>query len=269
MPLTPEQIRARDGKLTASGVGVLMRGEADKIRELWRELTGDPTWVPPDFSDNWPVQLGVATETLHINWLAGKHGEISRRGQVIIHPDHDWAACTLDGWCAGRDCPVEVKHVNGFESRDTVIQRYYPQMTWQMLCCRATQCLFSVIEGAREPIQETIVLDMVYAAELMDRAELFMQHVWNLSEPVALPALAVPVLAVKEYDYTANNLFVSLAGDWLETRLPATKHERTRKRIKEIIPADAMRVFGGGIEVSRDRASRLTIVEKKEGKNAK
>ena len=61
MALTKQQQAAREGRLTASGVGVLMRGDPEPIRDLWRELVGDPTWKPKDFSDNWAVQLGVAT----------------------------------------------------------------------------------------------------------------------------------------------------------------------------------------------------------------
>jgi hypothetical protein len=264
MTLTKQQIAAREGKLTASGIGVLMRGDVEKIHDLWRELTGDPKWSPPDFSQNWQVQLGAVTESLHVNWLGTKHGDITRRGDVITHPVYPWAACTLDGWCVGRACPVEVKHVNGFESRDAVVQRYYPQMTWQMLCTEARQCMFSVIEGAREPVQEMVAINQVYADELMLRAKAFMHHVWNLTEPVDLPQVAEPVVAEKIYDYSTNNLFVDLAADWLETRLSATKHERTKKRLKEITPADAVRVFGGGIEVVRDRANRLSIVERTE-----
>jgi hypothetical protein len=262
MALTKQQIAAREGKLTASGVGVLMTGNVTKIHNLWRELTGDPTWSPEDLSDVWAVRLGEATEQLHLDWLATKLDiEITSRGEVILHPEFPWAACTLDGWAD--IMPVEVKHVNGFENRDAVVQRYFPQLTWIMLCTGARQIIFSVIEGAREPIQEFIKFDEIYAAELFARARTFMAHVWNLTEPVDLPPVADPVSAIKEYDYSQNNLFVDLAADWLETRYFATKHERTKKRIKEIIPSDAQRVFGGGIEVVRDRANRLNIVEKR------
>ena len=60
--LSPAQIAARDGKLTASAVACLMSGDADKILNLWRELTGDPSYVPEDLSDIWAVQLGSHTE---------------------------------------------------------------------------------------------------------------------------------------------------------------------------------------------------------------
>ena len=263
MGLTKEQLTAREGKLTASGIGVLMRGDIEGIHNLWRELTGDPTWTPVDLSNNWAVELGNATEELHINWLERKlNSKVTRRGEVVSHPHYKWACCTLDGWL--HTMPLEVKHVNGFEPRDAVVQRYFPQMTWQMLCTGARTVMFSTIEGAREPIQEIIHFDEHYAGELRARAVAFMEHVWMLSEPVELPAISSHVVATKEYDYSTSNLFVDLATEWLETRYPAVRHERAKKRIKEIIPKDAMKVTGGGIEVIRDRAGRINITEKRE-----
>ena len=261
MALTKEQLAARDGKLTASGIGVLMRGDVEGIHNLWRELTGDPTWTPPDFSNNWAVQLGNATEQLHIDWLERKlQTKIASRGKVVVHPHYQWACCTLDGWVD--IMPLEVKHVNGFEARDSVVQRYFPQLHWQMLCTGARAVMFSVIEGAREPIQETILFDENYGNELMARAVAFMEHVWSLSEPVELPpAPDIAVVATKDYDWSQNNLFVDLAAEWLETRYQSVRHERAKKRLKEITPTDAHRVVGGGIEVVRDRANRISISE--------
>lgn len=264
MALTKEQRIARDGKLTASGIGVLMRGEPEPIRELWRELIGDPTWTPKDLSNVWPVRLGAATEQLHLDWLSTKlGGEISSRGKVVTHHLHNWAACTLDGFLDDIGVPVEVKHVNGFEQRETVVQRYYPQMTWIMIVTGSRQCLFSVIEGAREPIQEYINFDRNYADELFTRAKAFMEHVWNLSEPVEMPPLAVPVNASKGYDFSGNNLFCDLAVEWLDTRLGAKRNETAKKRLKELMPGDASCCIGGGIVMTRDRAGRINIAEGK------
>ena len=265
MGLTKEQQAARDGKLTASGIGVLMRAEPEPIHELWRELTGDPTWTPKDLSNVWPVRLGAATENLHVEWIASKldSGKITKRGWVITHPDQNWAACTLDGWLEKIGCPLEVKHVNGFEQRDAVVQRYYPQMTWQMYVTGSKQCMFSVIEGAREPVQEWIKWNQRYFDELYARANVFMQHVWNLTKPVDIDeAIAVPVKPTKEYDYSENNLFVSLAHDWLNSRQEHKSHEIAKKRLKDLVPADAMKVFGGQIVITRDRANRLNIDER-------
>ncbi len=97
--LSPEQLKAREGKLTASAVKCLMTGDEDAIRDLWRKLVGDPTFEREDLSKRWPVQLGAVTEQLNLNWYGFKHNPVIRRGEVITHPTEGWPL--LARWMAG------------------------------------------------------------------------------------------------------------------------------------------------------------------------
>jgi hypothetical protein len=95
--LSPAQIEARKGKLTASRVACLMTGDATEIMRLYLEMIGEER--PENLSDVWPVQLGSATEQLNLDWFERKNRmPVTRRGEVVVHPDYPWAACTLDGW---------------------------------------------------------------------------------------------------------------------------------------------------------------------------
>lgn len=260
--LSPTQLQARDGKLTASRVACLMTGDAEKIMDLWREMTGDPAFAAEDLSGVWAVQLGSHTESLNLDWYERRTGKpLSQRGDVIFHEQFDWAACTLDAWDNDLACPVECKHVGGFEKTEAIIARYMPQAHWQMIVTGASKCVFSIIEGAREPIIETVVYDEAYGAELMHRAERFMECVNNLTPPVVMPAVEAPAKAEKAYDYAKNNKWVSEAVTWAANRQAAKDFAACEKELKKLVPSDAVRVFGGGIEAKRDRAGRLTIKE--------
>src|SRR5580765_6987801 len=95
--LSPTQIEARRGRLTGSRVACLMTGDAAAILRLYREMIGEA--VEEDLSDVWPVRLGEATEQLNLDWYERKNRTpVTRRGDVVVHRDYDWAACTLDGW---------------------------------------------------------------------------------------------------------------------------------------------------------------------------
>jgi YqaJ-like viral recombinase domain len=95
--LSSEQIEARKGKLTASRIACLMTGDAVAIDRLYREMIGEEQ--PEDLSGIWPVQLGTATEQLNLDWYERKNRTpVTRRGEVVVHPEYSWAACTLDGW---------------------------------------------------------------------------------------------------------------------------------------------------------------------------
>ena len=263
--LSPAQLEARDGKLTASRVACLMTGDAEKIMDLWREFVGDPAFVPEDLSGIWAVQLGSWTEPFNLDWYERCTGKpLSRRGEVVVHPNFDWAAATLDAWDDQLNAPVECKHVGGFEPIAKILERYAPQAHWQMMVTGAAQCVFSIIEGAREPIIEIVELDPDYAAELLERANAFMLCVKTMTPPVALPPVAAPVKAEKVYDMQGNNHFAAQAATWLSTRQAAKDFAACERDIKAGVPADAAKCIGYGITVSRNKIGSLSIRELKE-----
>lgn len=263
--LSPDQVRQRDGKLTASRVACLMTGDEAKIMNLWREMVGDPAYVDEDLSGVWPVQLGAHTESLNLDWYERRTGKpLSRRGEVVVHPNYDWAAATLDAWDDDLAAPVECKHVGGFEKTAAILERYAPQAHWQMIVTGAKQCAFSIIEGAKEPIIEIVNFDPDYAGVLVARAKQFMDCVNTLTPPVALAPVAAPVKAEKTYDMTGNNQWASDAVTWITTRQAARDNAAADKAIKALIPADAIKAHGHGITVSRSKSGSLSIRENKE-----
>lgn len=257
--LSDEQLKARAGKLTASRVACLMKGDAESIMRLYRELIGEE--LPEDLSHVWPVRLGEATESLQLDWMEDQGGVVTRRGEVVIHPRYNWAAATLDGWDKLLGCPIEVKHVGGREPLEVIIERYQPQMQWQMECTEAKQCALSVIMGANQPIVEYIERDEEYAEEMVWRGQHFMACVRNRIEPVALPAVAAPIDATKVYDMTGNNSWGSHAAAWRESKPAADVCKDAEKVLKALVPEDAKKCHGHQIQITRNRAGRLSLRE--------
>jgi len=261
--LTPEQLAAREGKLTASRVACLKTGDEAEITALWKEMIGDPSFVPEDFSDNWPMALGSATEQLQLDWFERKHGVAHSRGEVFVGTP-DWQACTLDGWSAQYHCPIECKHVGGREPLATIIDRYQPQMHWQMIVTQATRCILSVIEGANAPVIEFIEKSESYAKELLLRANAFMLCVETLTPPVAQKPVAPPVIPAIEYDMQGRNEWASNAADWLANVNAKKIAENAEKELKALVPADAVRCFGHSVEIKRARNGNLSLRREKQ-----
>jgi hypothetical protein len=262
MSLTPEQQRLREGKLTASVVGPLMTGDAEKMLNVWRFMVGDPTFEDRDWQRFWPSRLGEASEALNLEFYEYATGRsLTRRGEVVTHPEHEWAAATLDAFDDGLPGPVDAKHVGGFERREVIVARYTPQMMWQMDCLGCKRSALSIIEGAREPVIEPVEWNADYSAELWRRAEVFIECVRSLTPPVEFAPVVVPVRAVKVIDMTGSNQWAMLAADWRETRIAARSFEAAAKGIKDLVPNDVGRCFGHGIEVVRDKANRLSVKE--------
>jgi predicted phage-related endonuclease len=258
--LTEEQLTARLNVLGGSDMGCLMRGERDAIDQLWRVKTGlEPA---EDLSDVWPVQLGVTTEQLNLNWYERKQRQtVSRRGEIVKHYYYAWAACTLDGWIDELECPIEAKHVGGREPLEVIIERYQPQLQWQCEVTGADQVALSLIVGVNQPIVEFIERDEGYANAMVKRGALFMEHVRNRTPPVELPAVPAPIDATKIYDMSDNNQWGHYAGIWYELRDSAAAHEEAVKILKSLVPPDAKKAHGHGISITRSRIGRLSLRE--------
>jgi predicted phage-related endonuclease len=257
--LSPAEITARRYRLGASDIACLMLGDAPKIMRLWQEKLGE---IEPENLDHvWPVQLGSATEELNLRWYAMKNGIVTRMGEIVIHPKYRWAGVTLDGWDESLSCPIECKHVGGREPLEIIVERYQPQMQWQMEVTGAKQCALSVIMGANEPVTEYIEFDPVYAAEMISRGAQFWRCVEQCTPPVVLDPVAPPTDATKIIDMTGNNSWASSASVWLETKLQADVCKDAEKILKSLVPADAKKCHGHGIQITRDRAGRLSLRE--------
>jgi hypothetical protein len=255
--LSPFQLKAREGRLTASSVACLMTGDSQKIHALWQRLVSNTP--DDDLSDVWPVQLGSVTEQLNVDWFERKYGPVSRRGEVVTKDD--WMAATLDGWSDQHECPIEAKHVGGRELRETIIDRYQPQMHWQMIVTGAKQCAISIIEGANEPVVDFINYEPEYGKELFARASAFMLCVQTMTPPVEIAPVLPPVNAVKTYDMTGHNGWASEAYTWITTRQPAKDNAAAEKAIKALVPDDAILCHGHGIQIKRNRAGSLSLRE--------
>src|SRR5215471_2091287 len=151
--LTPAQLEARRGKLTASRVACLMRGDAAAVQRLWLEMTGQQQ--EENLDDVWVVRMGEATEPLQLDWFEKRNRvPVIRRGEVVTHPLHDCFACTLDGWIDDPGCPLEAKYVASRDPLEVVIERYQPQVHFQMCGTNSTQCALTVILRGAEPVVE-------------------------------------------------------------------------------------------------------------------
>lgn len=259
MTLTAEQIKAREGKLTASRVAVLMNGDAAGILQLYQEMIGENE--PENLDHIWAVRLGSLTESLNLDWFEMKGGRLSQRGIVVVHKKFPWAAATLDAWSDELNCPVETKHVGGREPLEVIIDRYQPQMQWQMEVTGAEQCALSVIMGAREPVVEFIERDAAYASEMLARGSQFMDFVRRRQPPVVLPAVPPPCDPTKIIDMTGSNQWADRAHEWLTTKGAAETCKTAEKVLKALVPENAKRCHGHSIQITRDRAGRLSLRE--------
>ncbi len=262
--LSPAQHAARDGKITASFAPYLMAGNEERILNEWRRLVGDPGYVAPDFSDNWPVKFGQYIEPFALDWHQRKLGHaLTERGASVVDPERPYVSCTLDAFDAPRSMVIDVKALGGHRKLDEAVTFYLPQLVVQRGCKSAARAALLVVHGGGEPVEIEAEIPVDYEAEVWRRIDQFWACCETLAQPIAMAPIAAPVPAIKEYDFTGNNAWGEHAATWLEHRTAAKKFEGAVKGIKELIPADAKRAIGFGITAERNKAGSISIKEQK------
>jgi predicted phage-related endonuclease len=268
MALTKKQLAARKD-ITASFVPALMAGNREKIMSEWRKIVGDPTYVEDDLSENWPVQFGSWVEPFALDWHEKKTGmKLSMRGEVVVHPDFGHVSCTMDAFREHDDTVIDCKAPGMWRKIDEVISYYTPQLIVQRSCLArrtsppgAIKAAFLIVHGGSEPVEYPVEIDPHYEWDVFARIEQFWQCCESMTQPFEMEPALAPVPAVKTYDFGTDNEWCVLAGGWLGCKAQAKLFEVAAKDIKEKVPADAMKVVGGGITVVRNKAGSLSIKE--------
>ena len=261
--LTAEAKALRRDALGGSDANTIMSGNEKRLLQLWREKRGEAQ--PEDLSDNLAVQMGSFTEPLNVAWFEKNAGlKVVDRGAIVAHPQHPFMRCTLDGRIHGQRLIWEAKHCGVRNTDAEIFARYVPQLTHNALCDDAEGAVLSAFKGNGDWVMFEYELDDAYAERLIEAERAFWQCVQTGEPPCAVPAEPTPKpVGVVEYDMEAagNNAWAAFAGEYLETKLAADRHEAAKKEIKELVPADASKCFGCGIEVRRDKRGALRFYD--------
>jgi hypothetical protein len=266
--LSPAQKILRDGKITASFVPQLISGNRAAILSKWKELVGDPTWEPEDFSKSWPMALGSHIESLALDWQERKSKmEITRRGEVVFHPTRPYVAATLDGFRAANNTVLDVKWIDSRLSLDERLAYYTPQLVVQRACVEAAYAGLLVVHGGAEPQELFANITAEYAEQVWDRVDAFWTCVEELTPPVPLPPVPPPPERWTKIDLdnpASENLNWRATmqwnlARWRETRAAAELYATSAAEIKQILPDDCGELISGGTIVKRNRARAVSI----------
>jgi hypothetical protein len=96
---------------------------------------------------------------------------------------------------------------------------------------------------------------------MLSRGQQFMGFVEARIPPVVLPPVPAPIVATREYDMSSSNTWVSAAVDWLANKVSAEICKDSEKVLKSLVPEDAKKCIGAKVQITRDRAGRLSLRE--------
>ena len=258
--LTEEQMKRREGKVTASFLPYLMAGDEAKMLNEFRRLVGDPSYEEPDLSNVWPVAFGSFVEPLAIDWHQKKTGhELVDRGVWVNHPELEFVGSTLDcrrpfdNWVLDCKCPMR------FTKLEKVLDFYPSQLVVQKDCVKAAGAALLIVHGGSEPEEHEITWDRLYEDEVWARIRWFWERVESLQPPCAIPAAKAPVPAIRQVDMSTSNSWCTFAEGWLATKVAAKANKDAAEGMKALIEPDVVKAFGHGVIASRSKTGAITI----------
>ena len=266
--LTAEQHAGREGKLTASQIKTIMTGSASEIMNLYRFHIGDPGYVEEDLTQNWNVQRGNATEALNLHFYEIRTGrELKRIGEQVAMPGRPEYVATLDAFDDVEQMPIDAKDSGAHMKPYDLLERYAPQLHWQMMCTETKRSFLRPSIGAAEPVNLLMEFNADYAAQLLARADAYWECVKTLTAPVEIEAAPLPVpaevlpIVLEEVDMSLSNSFAEQAAVWLECEPYNKKFDKAVKEIKEFVKPNHGRLYGHGIQIKRSKDNKLSITK--------
>lgn len=265
LELSADRKAFRKTQIGGSDANILMSGDDARIHRLWQIKRGKAE--DEDLSDNLAVQMGSFTEPLNRLWFEKVTGKtVFFVGEHLVHEDYDFIGCSLDGMVRidGGTAVFEAKHVGAFNYKlEAIIERYQPQLQHCMMVANSDRAVLSVFSGNAKHEWTVVESDPLYQTELLQVELAFWRAVESGNAPKAIPAIAPPVTArtLSIVDMSASNEWGAAADDYRRSKELAAVHDKAKETLKSMIPADAWKAKGAGIEVERDKRGALRIKE--------
>lgn len=259
--LGAEQKAFREAGIGGSDANIILSGDDERIRRLWREKRGEAQ--AEDLSGCLAVMLGCWTEEFNRQWYEKNTGyRVSRVNESLVSAEHDWRRCTLDGFVECQGAVWEAKHTSPFSKPEDLLARYMPQLQHNMAVAGAERALLSVIFGNSKWEVFEIASDWLYQEELLIAEARFWDSVRSGEPPVPAPIPPAPKpVGVREICLEGNNTWASAAVDWPVNRDAARIHAGAATELKALVEPDVKRAFGHGVEATRSKSGAITIKE--------
>jgi predicted phage-related endonuclease len=231
---------------------------------LWQEKTGKVEAA--DLSDVLPVQIGIATESVNLDFLERKLDKKITRSINIPQDKH--MTSNVDGIIISdiaEDIIIEAKHTFDNNTLENVAKYYYPQLQHYLMHSKTNEIYLSVIFGNNKHDYTSIESDPEFQKELYKREATFWKFVETNTEPVGFEDLIdstpdnIPLDGMVKMDMSANKKWITHAESLVKYKPTVDAYEIEKKAIKQLVPNDCRLAVGNGIQVSRNKKGYLTL----------
>ena len=238
-----------DGKPRITGtVAAIVAGDSvtgKTAHQLWMELSGRKQ--PEVISDYLRKLFDHGQRTERVAKAAYEAATGNEVFEICVeHPDHPWAAASLDGLTALGDILSEFKapvsqRIHTMAKRGMVPSYYYPQVQWQLFCTPTAleAHYYSWFEEDEEGIKGALVV---------------VQRDQEYQEQLFRDCLDFRICVVEDRP-PANNQWLLAARTYRQAKADleeaTARLESSMKALTDMIPPDRDTFDGGGIMATR------------------
>lgn len=263
--LSPIELAARRGCIGGSDARKIMSGDPKAVEDLWLEKTGQAE--PEDLSHVLVIAFGNALEDVNRHWFERTTGlVVTDEGKRFVHPEWPIATCTVDGMVESENAVFEAKFALPFHwSIEKSIEKHFAQCQHNMAVTGKSSIYLSVVTGGAQYAKVRLDADPFYQAALMEAERAFWRCVEEGRSPtpakVEVPTVKLSELKVVDVSgLPCANKFAMHAADLIETDAAVKKHEKAKKALVALMPADAKEATGFGVKLTRTAKSIVTKI---------
>lgn len=253
----------RKGFIGGSDCVKIMQGD---WLELWQIKTGKVE--PADLSDNVAVQLGIWTESFNLRWFERQLGAVIKNHQKQFEKEV-WSIPvkgTIDGMWNG--AIVEAKHTNSFNTMDTLIEYYMPQIQLYCHLAESDGAYLSALFGNNKWDYAFVKYNKEYFGSMWAVVSDFWTYVIRNEEPIAVGPISVAMDKIEVdnmvcRDAGTDNEFVDAAYRYVENQDQARLFEIAKTDLKNMVADNEREVYCDLITIKRDKRGSLRITQRR------
>ena len=256
----------RIGFIGGTDANKIMRGD---WHELWLEKTGQQ--MPKDLSNQFNVQLGVATENFNLQWFCKEYmyHYKSLLKQVEFEKKYDGVPYkgTVDALHEDKGFIIECKHTYSFNSFQKMLQYYMGQLQFYMNVANADKVYFSIIFGNQWECR-SVSYDKGYFDKMRIQIAEFWQYVKHKKEPptdnniLKIDIDSIHVNDMVRRNASKDNHFTALADTYKATKQSHKDHDNVKKELRSLIQSNESEIYNDQIKVIRDARGIVKVMER-------
>lgn len=257
----------RQGFIGGSDCTTIMQGD---WFDLWQIKTGRVD--APQLDDNLAVQMGITTEPLNLRWFERHYGCKLERKQRIYEKTigRVFARGTIDGAWVDQNALVEAKHTNTFNTLESMIEYYNPQIQLYLQLSNLDKCYLSAFFGNNKWECSYVGRDDKYFKSMWAVVSDFWGYVERDQEPIGfeIPTFNPDEIKIDDMvkrNANKDNEFMDAANRWLENKDAAKAYDNANKDLKGMVVPSEREVYCDLLSVRRDKRGHLRIYETKNG----